>query len=445
MLATTLAAAAFIVPTLAVAQTATSSPYHDSAGTTPLDWQHIRGWRDASTFQAQLQILGATPVTVLPVPVLFGVVPADISPNFGDPRDGGARKHQGEDLMAVKGTPIVSPTAAVVLRTVTGPDEGNAVYTANPGGETFIYMHLDRFGEGVVAGEVLAAGSLIGYVGNTGNASGGAAHLHFEIHSSASVPIDPYPRLTAEFTPAQKISFLTAILTITADPASFSQFLVTNFRSEFVTSIGTGVILPPQINSALASLPMTTAPTTGTTSSMLPTGDLQVGSAGAAVTTLQKYLIQANTGPAAVRLSKAGATGNFGTLTKAALIEFQAAAVSLTAPATGYYGAATRTYIEAHPLGAGGTGSVSSGTVVSVVPLTRDLHLGMSGTDVLTLQRTLNARGYIVAITGSGSVGNETNYFGPATKAAVIKFQLAKNIQPSVGYVGALTRAALLK
>jgi peptidoglycan hydrolase-like protein with peptidoglycan-binding domain len=62
---------------------------------------------------------------------------------------------------------------------------------------------------------------------------------------------------------------------------------------------------------------------------------------------------------------------------------------------------------------------------------------------VRTLQKLLNANGYTVALSGPGSAGNETLYFGPATRAAVIKFQIAKGIVPAVGYVGVLTRAAL--
>ena len=65
----------------------------------------------------------------------------------------------------------------------------------------------------------------------------------------------------------------------------------------------------------------------------------------------------------------------------------------------------------------------------------------MTGEDVRQLQIYLNTHGYPVAPTGVGSRGYETNYFGLATKAALIKFQMVNKIVPSVGFFGPLTRA----
>lgn len=157
--------------------------------------------------------LDKDPVDNLPLPVLF-VKYSSISPNFGDPRDGGTRTHMGEDILAPLDSFIVSPTDAVVTRFGTQDSEGNFVNVAAPGGETFIFMHLDKFAKGLKVGQVLKPGDLIGYVGNTGNAAGGPTHLHFEIHDKNRKAVDPYPRLTGSFTTDELIRSLTAVVKV---------------------------------------------------------------------------------------------------------------------------------------------------------------------------------------------------------------------------------------
>jgi len=74
----------------------------------------------------------------------------------------------------------------------------------------------------------------------------------------------------------------------------------------------------------------------------------------------------------------------------------------------------------------------------------RNLRLGMTGPDVRNLQIILNADPATrVAVTGVGSPGRETNFFGPATRAAVVKFQTENEISPAAGFVGPRTRVAL--
>jgi hypothetical protein len=75
----------------------------------------------------------------------------------------------------------------------------------------------------------------------------------------------------------------------------------------------------------------------------------------------------------------------------------------------------------------------------------KDLRFRMRDNDVIELQKFLNNNGFNVSLSGIGSKGNETNYFGPATRNALIRFQKANNISPAIGYFGPKTRAFVNK
>jgi murein DD-endopeptidase MepM/ murein hydrolase activator NlpD len=111
--------------------------------------------------------------------------------DWGFPRSGG-RFHEGNDLFAPRGRPAVATVAGTVVQT-TGRIGGNQVKLLGEDGVSYYYTHLDRFGE---AGRV-SAGTIIGYVGSTGNAAGGATHVHFEVHPGGGAAVNPYPRLAA--------------------------------------------------------------------------------------------------------------------------------------------------------------------------------------------------------------------------------------------------------
>jgi uncharacterized repeat protein (TIGR02543 family) len=70
----------------------------------------------------------------------------------------------------------------------------------------------------------------------------------------------------------------------------------------------------------------------------------------------------------------------------------------------------------------------------------RNLEVGLSGSDVRDLQRFLNTHGYPVALSGLGSLNNETNLFGALTRTALARFQAANGISPAIGFFGPLTR-----
>ncbi|MEM8620249.1 MAG: peptidoglycan DD-metalloendopeptidase family protein [Actinomycetota bacterium] len=110
---------------------------------------------------------------------------------WGAPRSGG-RRHQGVDMLAPTGVPIV----AVVSGAVTFSQNrlgGNAVSLVGDNGNRYYYAHLSRY-EGV--SRRVEQGEVIGYNGDTGNATG-VPHLHFEIRPGGGVPVNPTPSVRA--------------------------------------------------------------------------------------------------------------------------------------------------------------------------------------------------------------------------------------------------------
>lgn len=137
-------------------------------------------------------------LSAMPVPQHYffpveGVRAAALRDSWQAPRDGGRRTHEGIDIFAPRGTPIRATTEGVVLRTGQSRRGGNLVWILGPGGHRHYYAHLDRFA-GLVPGQRIKAGCVIGYVGNSGNARGTPPHLHYGIYS-ASGPYNPYPLL----------------------------------------------------------------------------------------------------------------------------------------------------------------------------------------------------------------------------------------------------------
>lgn len=89
------------------------------------------------------------------------------------------------------------------------------------------------------------------------------------------------------------------------------------------------------------------------------------------------------------------------------------------------------------------TDASKGSTTTSNIVFTRNLYIGIIGSEVKLLQQYLNTHGFILASTGPGSLGNETTMFGSLTRTALIKFQKANNIIPAIGYFGPITREFL--
>ncbi len=114
--------------------------------------------------------------------------------SWGYPRSGG-RRHEGIDLFAAAGTPLVATERGVVTRIGNGTLGGLRLWLRGESGTDWYYAHLSAFAPGLWENQVVEVGELIGFVGNTGNAVGTPPHLHMQIHPNGGDPVNPYPLL----------------------------------------------------------------------------------------------------------------------------------------------------------------------------------------------------------------------------------------------------------
>ncbi len=115
---------------------------------------------------------------------------------FGAPRSGG-RRHEGIDIFAPTGTPVVATVDGRIREVGITRIGGRIVYLLSADGTYYYYAHLDRFAVDIKAGRSVVAGEILGFVGNTGNAEKTPPHLHFEIHPAGGRAVDPYPLIRA--------------------------------------------------------------------------------------------------------------------------------------------------------------------------------------------------------------------------------------------------------
>jgi murein DD-endopeptidase MepM/ murein hydrolase activator NlpD len=121
-----------------------------------------------------------------------GVSGRAVGSGFGVARDSGARRHDGIDIFAPGGTPVVAAADGWITRQTTNRLGGNVVWIWTPSADASLYYaHLER--RAVDAGERVRAGDVVGYVGNTGNARSAAPHLHFGIYTRTGGVVDPLP------------------------------------------------------------------------------------------------------------------------------------------------------------------------------------------------------------------------------------------------------------
>jgi murein DD-endopeptidase MepM/ murein hydrolase activator NlpD len=137
----------------------------------------------------------AEPPKTLWLPIA-GLPPVALRDTWGASR-GNGRTHEGIDIFAPRGTPVRSTTRGLVFRVGQNRLGGNVVWIFGPGRQMHYYAHLDRFGE-VRSGDLVMPGDIVGYVGNTGNASGTPPHLHYGVYTPGAGAINPFPLLKQE-------------------------------------------------------------------------------------------------------------------------------------------------------------------------------------------------------------------------------------------------------
>jgi len=107
-------------------------------------------------------------------------------------------KHDGIDIFASEGTPIVAVDDGNV-RAAEDDKGGHVFYLTAPDRTVYYGAHL-AFYEGTFPRRAVA-GEVLGYVGTTGNAKGTSPHCHFEIHPSGGVAVNPFPELSLALPP----------------------------------------------------------------------------------------------------------------------------------------------------------------------------------------------------------------------------------------------------
>src|ERR1041385_3235908 len=132
------------------------------------------------------------PDTNLSMP-LKDVKKNQIANTWGAPR-GDGRSHEGQDIFAPRGTPILSATTGYVVKIGEDNLGGHTVSVIGDGGRKYYYAHLDSYAPNLEVGDYVTRNTVLGYVGSTGNADRTPPHLHFGVYTPTGA-INPLPLL----------------------------------------------------------------------------------------------------------------------------------------------------------------------------------------------------------------------------------------------------------
>jgi murein DD-endopeptidase MepM/ murein hydrolase activator NlpD len=171
--------------------TTTQAPTTTQASTTTIQTPTTTQAPTTTTTQAP-----TTTTTTIPVGGASGACPVagpvSFVDSWGAPRSGG-RFHEGVDMIASRGTPVVAVYDGTVLRMRTSTLGGLTVWLRDRNGDEYYYAHLDGYAPDVAEGATVESGRVLGYVGSTGNAPDYLPHLHFEYHPGGGAAVNPYP------------------------------------------------------------------------------------------------------------------------------------------------------------------------------------------------------------------------------------------------------------
>ncbi len=163
---------------------------------------------DQTVAEPVAQVAGSQPATGNSTPIVIpvlGIEATALHDNFEQARGGGRRIHHALDIMAPRNTPVIAAVDGTVRKLFNSKGGGLSIYQFDGTEErVYYYAHLERYADGLAEGAFVKQGTVIGYVGTSGNAAPDAPHLHFAVEVLTptkewwkGTPVNPYPLLTA--------------------------------------------------------------------------------------------------------------------------------------------------------------------------------------------------------------------------------------------------------
>ncbi len=143
----------------------------------------INNFVDRITLPIKIARLSSQPVDEKVMMPVYSKRVTQVSDTWLAPRSED-RLHEGQDIFAPRGTPIFSSTRGYVYRITDQTLGGNSVFVIGAGGRVYYYTHLERYSEGLRVGQEVTTDTVLGFVGNSGNAATTPPHLHFGVYDN---------------------------------------------------------------------------------------------------------------------------------------------------------------------------------------------------------------------------------------------------------------------